>query len=54
MNLMVETGVAFNRKPNIHKQVMQWMAEGKVVSTSLAGVKTFIYCRDGDYSKFQK
>ena len=47
-----ETGEAFNRKPAMHKQIMQMMAEGKVISTPLAGVKTFIFCRDGDYSKY--
>ena len=52
MNINTETGEAFNRKPAMHKQIMQMMAEGKVISTPLAGVKTFIFCRDGDYSKY--
>ena len=52
MNLNLETGEAFNRKPAIHKQVMQWMREGKVISTPLAGVKTYVFCKDGDYSKY--
>ncbi len=52
MNINLETGEAFNRKPAIHKQVMEWMREGKVISTPLAGVKTYIYCKNNDYSKF--
>jgi hypothetical protein len=52
MNLNLETGEAFNRKPAIHKTVMQWMREGKVISTPLAGVKTFVFCKDGEYSKY--
>ena len=52
MNLNLETGEAFNRKPAIHKQVMQWMADGKVISTPLAGVKTYVFCKDGNYSKY--
>ena len=52
MNLNLETGEAFNRKPAIHKQVMQWMAEGKVISTPLCGVRTFVFCKNGDYSGF--
>ena len=53
MNLNVETGEAFNRKPMQHKEIMKMMAEGKVVATPMAGVKTFVYCRNGDYSKFE-
>ena len=52
MNINLETGEAFNRKPMIHKQVMQWMAEGKVVSVPLAGVKSYIFCKNDDYSKY--
>lgn len=52
MNLNLETGEAFNRKPMIHKQVMEWMAQGKVISVPLAGVKTYVWCKNGDYSKF--
>jgi hypothetical protein len=52
MNLNVETGEAFNRKPAIHKQVMQWMRDGKVISTPLSGVKTYVFCRDNNYSQF--
>jgi len=52
MNINTETGEAFNRKPAIHKQVMEWMAQGKVISTPLAGVKTYVYCKDGDYSQY--
>ena len=46
MNLNTETGEAFNRKPAIHKKIMEMMAEGKVISTPLAGVKTYVYCKD--------
>jgi hypothetical protein len=53
MNINLETGEAFNRKPMMHKQIMQMMKDGKVVSTPLAGVKTFVYCKSDDYSKYE-
>jgi hypothetical protein len=52
LNINLKTGNAFNRKPNIHKLVMEWMAKGEVVATPLAGVRTFVYCKNGDYSKY--
>lgn len=44
MNVNVETGEVFQRKPMIHKQVMQWMSEGKVYSVGNAG--TIVYKLD--------
>ena len=52
MNINLETNESFNRKPMQHKLIMQQMREGKVISTPLAGVKTYIYCRNNDYSKY--
>jgi len=28
------------------------MAEGRVVSTPLCGVRNYVYCKDGNYSKY--
>ena len=44
MNVDIETGETFQRKPMIHKQVMKWMAEGRVYSVSNAG--TIVYSLD--------
>lgn len=52
ININTKTGEAFNRKPTIHKQIMEMMKQGLVISTPLAGVKTFVYCKNGDYSKY--
>ena len=41
MNVNVETGEIFQRKPMIHKQIMKWMSEGKIYSVSNAG--TIVY-----------
>lgn len=37
INVDSETGETFQRKPMIHKQIMQWMAEGRVYSVANAG-----------------
>lgn len=52
MNIDLVKGETFNRRPAQHKQIMQMMAEGRVVSTPLCGVRNYIYCKNGDYSKY--
>lgn len=37
INVDTKTGETFQRKPMIHKQVMQWMKEGRVYSVANAG-----------------
>jgi hypothetical protein len=42
MNVDTVTGEVFQRKPMIHKQVMQWMAEGRVYSVANAGTIVYV------------
>jgi len=44
INVYADTGKTFQRKPLIHKQIMQMMAEGKVYSVANAG--TIVYKLD--------
>jgi hypothetical protein len=46
INMYTETGETFQRKPLIHKQIMQMMGEGKVISIANAG--TIVYTLDKD------
>lgn len=41
INMYTDTGETFQRKPLIHKQIMQMMADGKVISIANAG--TIVY-----------
>jgi hypothetical protein len=52
MNIDLVKGETFNRRPAQHKQIMQMMAEGRVVAAPLCGVRNYIYCKSGDYSKY--
>jgi len=52
MNIDLVKGETFNRRPAQHKEIMQMMAEGRVVSTPLCGVRNYVYCKDGNYSKY--
>jgi len=53
MNIDLLTGESFNRRPAQHKQIMQMMAEGRVVASPLCGVRCYVYCRNGDYNKYE-
>jgi len=52
MNIDLVKGETFNRRPAQHKEIMAMMAEGRVVSAPLCGVRNYIYCKNGDYSKY--
>jgi hypothetical protein len=52
MNIDLVSGETFNRRPAQHQQIMKWMAEGRVVASPLCGVRNYIYCKNGDYTKY--
>lgn len=52
MNIDLVKGETFNRRPAQHKEIMAMMAEGRVVASPLCGVRNYIFCRNGDYSKY--
>ena len=52
MNIDLVKGETFNRRPAQHKQIMAMMAEGRVVAAPLCGVRNYIFCKDGNYTKY--
>lgn len=54
MNMYTNTGEVFQRKPQIHQEIMQLMSEGKIISVENAGTAVFMINRSNYIKQYSK